>query len=268
MYVVPEVEGSLLSASQVKALFDKIDEIKIPFAESEAEELEPPNAVHVKKLFHVIDCVTELQHQMNLLSHEKEELQSTLATQVFEMEHLRNDKQDSEKLKNDLYELELSLEKIIQKLGGNDLVGDKKSAGVMELLTVLEKLAMDIILESENSKSEAQELGAKLLGGQKVVDELSTKVKLLEDSIHARASPPEAVQERGIFEAPSVPSGSEISEIEDVVNIVLHVPCYNFFLYMMFITNSFALKSDAYSLAHLFSLIFTFLLLCTCKKLI
>ena len=32
--------------------------------------------------------------------------------------------------------------------------------------------------------------------------------------------------------------------------------------------NSFALKSDAYSLAHLFSLIFTFLLLCTCKKLI
>uniref|UniRef100_F6HG32 Uncharacterized protein n=1 Tax=Vitis vinifera TaxID=29760 RepID=F6HG32_VITVI len=223
-----EVEGSLLSASQVKALFDKIDEIKIPFAESEAEELEPPNAVYVKKLFHVIDCVTELQHQMNLLSHEKEELQSTLATQVFEMEHLRNDKQDSEKLKNDLYELELSLEKIIQKLGGNDLVGDKKSAGVMELLTVLEKLAMDIILESENSKSKAQELGAKLLGGQKVVDELSTKVKLLEDSIHARASPPEAVQERGIFEAPSVPSGSEISEIEDVgplgTNTVSPVP--------------------------------------------
>lgn len=223
-----EVEGSLLSASQVKALFDKIDEIKIPFAESEAEELEPPNAVHVKKLFHVIDCVTELQHQMNLLSHEKEELQSTLATQIFEIEHLRNDKQDSEKLKNDLYELELSLEKIIQKLGGNDLVGDKKSAGVMELLTVLEKLAMDIILESENSKSKAQELGAKLLGGQKVVDELSTKVKLLEDSIHARASPPEAVQERGIFEAPSVPSGSEISEIEDVgplgTNTVSPVP--------------------------------------------
>ena len=228
MCVFPELEGSLLSASQAKTLCDKIDEIKIPFAESKAEELDPPNGVYVKKLFRVIGYVTELQHQMNLLSRDKEELQSTLATQVFEIEHLMNDKQDSEKLKNDLYELELSLEKIIQRLGGIDFVGDMNSAGVTGLLTVLEKLVMGIILESENSKSKAQELGSKLIGSQKVVDELSTRVKVLEDSIHARASPPEAVQERSIFEAPSVPSGSEISEIEDVVNIVLHVSHHNF----------------------------------------
>lgn len=216
-----------MSAYQAKDLCDKIDEIKIPFAESKAEELDSPSGVYVKKLFYVIDYVTKLQHQMNILSRDKEELQSTLATQVFEIEYLRNDKQDSEKLKKDLYELELSLEKIVQRLGGSDLVGDKKSAGVTPLLTLLEKLVMGITLESENSKSKAQELGAKLIVSQKIVDELSSRLKVLEDSIHARASPPEAVQERSIFEAPSVPSGSEISEIEDVVNIALHVPNFS-----------------------------------------
>ncbi|PQQ11596.1 CAAX amino terminal protease [Prunus yedoensis var. nudiflora] len=100
--------------------------------------------------------------------------------------------------------------------GGNDLVGDQKSSGVMGLLSVLEKQVMDLQLESENSKSKAQELGTKLVESQKFVEELSTKVNVLQDSHQGRPAQQEIVQERSIFEAPSLPTGSEISEIEDV----------------------------------------------------
>ena len=49
-----------------------------------------------------------------------------------------------------------------------------------------------------------------------------SKVKVLEDSLQDRSAQTEIVQERSIFEAPSLPTGSEISEIEDAVIIELH----------------------------------------------
>ncbi|KAK7842504.1 hypothetical protein CFP56_013697 [Quercus suber] len=215
-----EAEDSLLSASQVKTLLDKIGGIEIPMAESEVGDLVPHNSAHVKKLFYIIDTVTELQQQVRLLSHDKEELQSTITTQILEIEHLKEeveklvrDRQDSEKVKDELFELTFGLEKIIGILGGE--LFDQKSAGVKGLLSVLEKQVVTMPLELENSKSKAQELGTKLLASQKVVDELSIKVKVLEDSLQDRSAQTEIVQERSIFEAPSLPTGSEISEIED-----------------------------------------------------
>ncbi|XP_059633606.1 trans-Golgi network-localized SYP41-interacting protein 1 isoform X2 [Cornus florida] len=217
-----EAEGPVLSASQVKSLFDKISGIEIPFAEFRSDP-EPCDSANVKKLFYIIDTIAPLHKKVNVLSHDKEELQSDLAKQILEIEHLKekceeqnkND-EDYKMMKSELFELALGLENIIQKLGGNELVVDQKSAGARELLPVLEKLVTAIVLESENSKSKAQELGAKLLGNQKVVDDLSTKVKLLEDSSQGRFVSPETLQERSIFEAPSLPPRSEISEIEDV----------------------------------------------------
>lgn len=224
-FCLSEDEDSLLSASEVKILFDKLEGIEIPMPESEVRDIGPHNSTHVEKLFHVIDNISDFQHQINLLSSEKEELQSTLQTQLLEIEHLKEevenyvrDRQDTEKMKNELSLLIYALEKIIDMSGGNDLVGDEKSAGVKGLVSVLEKQVMAVLLESKNSKSKAQELGTKLVESQKVVDELSTKVNLLEVSAQGRAAQPEIVQERSIFEAPSLPSGSEISEIEDVVS--------------------------------------------------
>lgn len=224
-FCLSEDEDSLLSASEVKILFDKLEGIEIPMPESEVRDIEPHNSTHVEKLFHVIDNISDFQHQINLLSSEKEELQSTLQTQLLEIEHLKEevenyvrDRQDTEKMKNELSLLIYALEKIIDMSGGNDVVGDEKSAGVKGLVSVLEKQVMAVLLESKNSKSKAQELGTKLVESQKVVDELSTKVNLLEVSAQGRAAQPEIVQERSIFEAPSLPSGSEISEIEDVVS--------------------------------------------------
>ena len=182
----------------------------------------------MKKLFHVIDNISHFQHQISSLSCEKEELQSTLRTQFLEIKHLKEEpesyvryEQDTEKMKNELSVLIYALEKIIDMLGGNDLVKDEKPAGVKGLVSVLEKQVMALLLESKNSKSKAQELGTMLVESQKVVDELSSKVNLLEVSAQGRVTQTEIVQERSIFEAPSLPTGSEISEIEDVVSYYL-----------------------------------------------
>ncbi|XVF02637.1 hypothetical protein REPUB_Repub04eG0191900 [Reevesia pubescens] len=215
-----EAEEDLLSASQLRTLFDKLSGIEIPVVES--EDLVPHSSVDVKKLFFVIDSFTDLQNQINLLSYEKEELQSTLSRRVFEIEHLKEEigthvrnKSDLEEMKTELSEVTFGLEKIIVVLNGKDFIGGQNSVGMKALLPVLEEHVNALLLEAENSKSKAQELGNKLLGSQKVVDELSTKVKLLEDSIQGRTVQPEIVQESSIVEAPSAPTGSEISEIED-----------------------------------------------------
>lgn len=219
-----EAEGSLLSASQLKTLFDKVERIEIPMAESEVGDVEPHTSAYVKKLFNIVDNATELWQQVNLLSRDKEELESTLARQVLEIEHLKEevdkyirDKPDSEKMKNELSELRFGLENIIGMFKVGYLV-DQKFTGAQGLLSVIEKEVSDMLLESENSKSKVQKLGTDLLASQKAVDELSIKVSLLEDSVQGRSAQQEMVQERNIREAP-LPTGSEISEIEDAVSV-------------------------------------------------
>ncbi|XWS22695.1 hypothetical protein CRYUN_Cryun29cG0058100 [Craigia yunnanensis] len=228
-----EAEEPFLSASQLRTLLDKLSGIEIPLVES--EDLEPHRSADVKKLFSVIDNFTDLQNQINLLSYEKEELQSTISRQFFEIEHLKEEigthvrtKPDLEEMKMELAEVTIGLEKIIVVLEGKEFIGGQYSIGMKALLPVLEKQVNALLLEAKNSKSKAQELGTKLLGSQEVVDELSTKVKLLEDSLQGRTVQPEIVQERSIFEAPSAPNGSEISEIEDAgslgKNMISSVP--------------------------------------------
>ncbi|XP_058787045.1 trans-Golgi network-localized SYP41-interacting protein 1 [Vicia villosa] len=216
-----EEESSILSASQLRDIFDKIDRIDIPIVESE-DDLEIHTSDPVKKLSYIIDSVTRLHHQMNSLSHDKKEMQTILDTKVLEINDLKEEVkqlnrhcEDSKMVKSELFELTSVLEKIIDILGANDWVVDRKSKGVKELLPALEKHIIAILSESENSKSKAQELGIKLVGSQKVIDELTTKVNLLEDSIQDRNSQPEIVQERNIYEAPLLPASSEITEVEE-----------------------------------------------------
>ncbi|KAH1122445.1 hypothetical protein J1N35_005605 [Gossypium stocksii] len=140
---VKEAEEPLLSASQLRTLMEKLSGIEIPLVES--EDLEPHISADVKKLFSVIGSFTDLQNRIKLLSNEKEELQSTLSRKEF--------------------------------------IGGQNSVGMKVLLPVLKKQVNAFLLEAKTSKSKAKELGTKLAGSQKVVNELSTKVKLLEDSI-------------------------------------------------------------------------------------
>lgn len=217
-------ESCLLSASQVRDLFDKIDRIKVPIVESEEEDTEPHISDPRKKLFYIIDSVSKFHNQINSLSHHKQEMQSMLDTKVLEIKDLMEEVkqlsrncEDSKMVKNELSELMFVFEKIIEILGSNNWVVDRKSKGVKDLVPALEKHIISILSESENSKSKAQELDIKLVGSQKVIDELTTKVKLLEDSLEDRISQPDIVQERSLFKAPSLPAGSEITEVEEVL---------------------------------------------------
>lgn len=212
---------------QIRKLVDKISGIEIPYAESAGDEEAESSAI-VKKLFSIINSATKLPHQIDLLEHGKQELQSILSTQTAEIEHLKGEvethlrnKPDLEKMKIEFAEFTFGLEKIVNMLESNEFVVNQKSSGSKGLLAVLEKQIMTLRSDAENSKSKVQELGNELLESQKVVDDLTTKVDLLEESLHGRRDQPEIVQERSIFEASSLPTGSEISEVEDVVRILV-----------------------------------------------
>ena len=217
-------EDCVLSAMQMKALFEKVGRIEFLFQESEYQDLEQYDSPDVKKLFYLPDYVFELQNQLKLLSHDNQKLQSTVTTQTLAIEQLKEevdralrDHLDLEELKKDLSELSYSLEQQ-NSLLGSKYSGDSESDGLKELVRTIGRQILDLLSESENSKTKVEELSKKLIGSQKVVDELTTKNKLLEESLHGRTSQSEIIKERGIFEAP-FPSGSEISEIEEAVHI-------------------------------------------------
>ncbi|KAJ6355962.1 hypothetical protein OIU78_004146 [Salix suchowensis] len=191
-----EAEEPLMSISQLKTLFEKI-----------------------------IDSISELYNQLNTSSCEKEELQSILSTRNLEIEHLKEEiethfrnRQDYEKIKNEMSELFFGLEKLFDIFGDHGFAGEQKSSSRQSLLPALEKQIMALLLEVDNSNFHAADLDTKLRGSQIVIDELSSKIKVLEDSLQSRTAQPEIVQERGIFEAPP-PTGSEISEIEDAGSV-------------------------------------------------
>lgn len=222
----------------MKALLEKISEIDIPFAESETRGLESETSVYLRKLYYIIDSAAQLNHKINLLEYESEDLHSTVSTQTAEIKQLKEeiemhvrDKTDFEKTRREFSELTLVLEKIFDMLGGNELLADKKSA-LVECLPALVKQVKVFVSEAEDSKFKTQELAMKLLESQKFIDDLTAKVKSLEDSIQDRTVKPEIVQERSIFETPTLPSGSEISEIEDVVRTSVYL-----FIFVIIIFN-------------------------------
>lgn len=194
-----DAENALLSASQIKFLFDKIDGITIPFPNLVVGDIQPEHSDSVTKLFYIVDNVNELLDQFALLTHANEDLRSTYSKQALEVDHLKAEFKDG-------------LQNIIQKLGGDESFGVKKPADVAGLLPVLEKLVQGIVLDRENSRF-------KLMETQKIAEELSNKVKLLEDFNQKRTGGPDTIQERGVFEGPSLSAGSEISEIDDQVPV-------------------------------------------------
>lgn len=129
-----------------------------------------------------------------------------------------SDEQELAELKAQLFNLEVGLQRIIRKFRG-DIAVDQKPVATNGLIQALENMVITLIVESENAKSRVHELDSKLLGSQKAMDELLSKVRTLEDSLQSRGFSPETVQDRRIFEAPSRSPASEISETEDVGSI-------------------------------------------------
>lgn len=224
---VAEAKENIIPASDMRALFDKINGMEVSLVDS-VNEIDPQSPYDVKKLFAIVDSVTEMQHQIDLLSYGQRELNSTLAEKDLEIQGLKEAAQAKSttelelvKTRTELSNLISGLEKLLGILGGNDPVVDSSFSESWTLLQALERKITSLLLESESSKSRAQELGLKLAGSEKMVDKLSFKVKEFEDKLQSNAIQPNVVHEKSIFEAPRAPSTSEISEIEDKVKFYL-----------------------------------------------
>lgn len=217
---VAEAKENLIPASDMHALFEKVNGIEVPSVDP-VNGLGPRSPYDVKKLFAIIDSLTEMQHQIDVLSYEQKELNSTLAEKDLEIQGLKEAAEAESttelelvKAKTELSKLISGLEKLLGILAGNDPVVDPNFSESWTLVQALERKITSLLLESESSKSKARELGLKLAGSEKLVDKLSLKVKEFEDKLQSKAIQPDIVHERSIFEAPST---SEISEIEDKV---------------------------------------------------
>ncbi|CAF1709252.1 hypothetical protein HID58_055984 [Brassica napus] len=210
-----EAKENLIPASDIRALFDKINGIEMPSVD-QVNELDPQSVYDVKKLFAVVDSVTKMQHQ---ISYGQKELNSTLAAKDLEIQGLKETAEANSTTEQELVKANKELSKVIsglEKLLGNDPVEDLDFSESWKLLQALEIKIASLILESESSKSKAQELGLKLVSSDKLVEKLSLKIKEFEDKLQSKAIQPDVVvHERSIFEAPRASSSSEISEIED-----------------------------------------------------
>ncbi|KAG9446324.1 hypothetical protein H6P81_012452 [Aristolochia fimbriata] len=216
---------ALFSKSELEVLCSKVNKMEVKMGQSDVGSPELQGSGVVDKLFYIVDNFAVLQNGVNSLASDKEKLQSSLAAQYLEIEHMKREIENFNFINNDLgiknnelAELAQGLERIIGTLGGRVSFDDKKISEAKAQIPVLEELAMGLILEAESSKAKAQEVGTKLEGSQKLVDELSVKVKLLEDAVRERQVTAETIQERSIYETPSA-LGPEISEVEDEANV-------------------------------------------------
>ncbi|XP_020111292.1 restin homolog [Ananas comosus] len=211
------------SKDQVETLVDKVNKLNFSSDESQFQGEGIYFSSPIDKLSYIVDKVSDLQHRLDTLTYEKDDMQLLLASHVTEIEQLKKAReffdsnyQDLESKRSELAELTVGLGKIIDLLGGKDSFEDQKPITVKALLSLLERLAVASTIESENNKSTLQEVEAKLQAKEKVVDDLSTKLKILEDSYRTRLVQSEAAKERTVFEASSSAIGSEISEIEEL----------------------------------------------------
>ncbi|KAG8071318.1 hypothetical protein GUJ93_ZPchr0006g45259 [Zizania palustris] len=216
-----------ISKDQLEVLIEKINKLNIQSVESHLKRELAMSSSPIDKLFSLIDEVDALRHEVETLRYENEDLHLNLESHAREREQLKEVSRNSdlyhrelESKNSELLEVTVSIERMIQRLeylGGKDTLEGNKPTSTQALLSLskLEKLIMASNMESGNAKSLIQELGAKLQAREKAVDELSTKIKTLEDLHHVRLVQPEDKKDRA-FEASSSAVGSEISDTEDL----------------------------------------------------
>ncbi|XP_021744095.1 centromere-associated protein E-like [Chenopodium quinoa] len=158
-----EAGEALYWASHVENLVSRTNGIDVLMEDSQGGDLEPQDSSQIKKLLYVVDTFPELQHQIELLSHEKEELQTALTDQLHEIEHLKERIQESigheqelAIVRSKVINMESGLDRIIQKFATRDIIGDPLSTD--DILQVIEEQVVTTISNSENLKTKVHEL--------------------------------------------------------------------------------------------------------------
>ncbi|XP_078435064.1 TGN-related, localized SYP41 interacting protein isoform X2 [Wolffia australiana] len=213
----------LLKERLLDTLFDRLKTIEVPFRvldlgdDSFASPIKREiTSGPVEKLLYILDSVSKFQFLVNSMIHEKDEMQSRLQRYISEVQQFREaseiyavTNQNLEAKKADLANLYEALEKIVMKFGGSEFLESKRPVDTRGLLHILERLVVSSVQDTETLKSKVQELGAKLLETQASNENLSSRIKLLEDSES------DIGKERTSSEGSSVVIGPEIVEIED-----------------------------------------------------
>ncbi|XP_031474307.1 trans-Golgi network-localized SYP41-interacting protein 1 isoform X2 [Nymphaea colorata] len=211
-------QAYMQSEAQIAALCEKVQQLDIDYPKTlESSMSQSP----MDKIFYLLDYFPKLQKMVSTCINEEKELKAVLAAQNHDLAHLKQEyeqlisnNEDMARKTSDLTDLMSGMEKIIQKLGGNDILLDKKQAGAKSLLQILEGMIRTLIVDNDNSKITSQEMDAKLQSLEMKIDDLSAKNKLLEASRLPHEAPAYVIQERSGFEASTSANGSEISEIE------------------------------------------------------
>jgi chromosome segregation ATPase len=123
--------------------------------------------------------------------------------------------ENTDKKNREILDLQMGLESIITKLGGNDMLlevneGDRTHA----ILGTLEKRIAFLMSESNSFRVDAQSKDVLLQNTQNLVEELSSKLELLETSLHDKQTRFENFQTEEHLKSGEI--AAEVSEIEEL----------------------------------------------------
>ncbi|KAK6160340.1 hypothetical protein DH2020_003721 [Rehmannia glutinosa] len=128
---VHELEGSVLSAIQLKSILDKVNEVEIPdaaFAVGDSHD-----SADARKLLYVIDSYNGFLQKISSLSSENEGLQSTIDKQILEIELLKKQVGENEELQSTIDKRILEIELLKKQVGENE-----------ELKSTIDKQSLEI----------------------------------------------------------------------------------------------------------------------------
>lgn len=209
-------------------LYRKLEEMENDTYQKQTA-LESLESSHQKAVAEVADTVRryeELRQLSEGLIAEVESLNLQLESREDEISCLREEAKKSmsdvpvllentDKKNREILDLQMGLESIITKLGGNDMLlevneGDRTHA----ILGTLEKRIAFLMSESNSFRVDAQSKDVLLQNTQNLVEELSSKLELLETSLHDKQTRFENFQTEEHLKSGEI--AAEVSEIEEL----------------------------------------------------
>lgn len=209
-------------------LFRKLEEMENDTYQKQTalESLESSHAKTVAEFSDTVRRYEELRQLSEGLIAEVEGLNLQLESREDEISRLREDATKSmsdvralleniDKKNCEILDLQMGLESIITKLGGNDMLlevneGDKTHA----ILGTLEKRIAFLMSESNSFRVDAQSKDVLLQNTQNLVEELSSKLELFETSLHDKPIHFENFQTEEHLKSGEI--APEVSEIEEL----------------------------------------------------
>jgi chromosome segregation ATPase len=216
---------------QLENLSSKVKELENNIQQKEValENLESSRGKAVAKLSATSNKLKDLHQLSEGLLAEVENLQLKLESRDAEISRLRQEvtrctndvlaSQENVKRKGtELQELQAWLETMVSKLGVHErLLEDREAGRTHALLGALENRIAAIISESESFQVDSKSKDVLLQDTGNKMQELSSKVDLLEASLRDKQAQVESLHRERSSGLGAISAGPEVSEIEEIV---------------------------------------------------